>query len=67
MRKILLGLLVAVAAVAAIVVSFASAATVTITIAPTGFVPRNVTITSGDTVTWRNTDTVAHQVVVDGC
>ena len=66
MRKILLGLLVAVAAVAAIVVSFASAATVTITIAPTGFVPRNVTITSGDTVTWRNTDTVSHQVVVDG-
>ena len=36
-----------------------------ITITPTGFVPRDVTINVGDVVTWRNTDTRAHQVVVE--
>lgn len=66
MRKTLFGLVAACALSAAWLVSFASAATVNITITPTGFVPRNVTIRSGDTVTWRNTDTVAHQVVVSG-
>jgi plastocyanin len=37
-----------------------------ITISAAGFVPRNVTISRGDTVTWANTDTVAHQVVAAG-
>jgi plastocyanin len=35
-------------------------------IAPTGFNPSNVTIEAGETVTWRNTDTQAHRVVVQG-
>ena len=36
-----------------------------IVISAAGFTPRNVTINVGDTVTWSNTDTRAHQVVVD--
>ena len=36
-----------------------------IVISASGFTPRNVTINVGDTVTWSNTDTRAHQVVVD--
>jgi plastocyanin len=43
-----------------------TAADRTITISAAGFVPRNVTISRGDTVTWVNTDTAAHQVVVAG-
>ena len=35
-----------------------------IVISAAGFAPRNVTITVGDTVTWSNTDTRSHQVVV---
>jgi plastocyanin len=42
-----------------------TAADQTITIAAAGFVPRNVTVNTGDTVTWSNTDTKSHQVVVD--
>jgi plastocyanin len=41
----------------------ATAADQTVTITRAGFVPENVTITAGDSVTWRNTDTVPHQVV----
>jgi plastocyanin len=37
----------------------------TITITAAGFVPRVVTVNTGDTVTWTNTDTNSHQVVVD--
>ena len=39
-------------------------ATVTVVISKAGIVPANVTIKQGDTVTWTNTDTVAHQIVV---
>jgi len=42
-----------------------AAANSTITIGASGFSPRNVTVTAGDTVTWSNTDTRAHQVVVE--
>jgi plastocyanin len=36
-----------------------------VNIRSTGFAPRNVTVAAGDTVRWRNTDTVNHQVVAN--
>jgi plastocyanin len=62
MRKALL-LVLAMLAVA-VVASVATAqdasrqATVTVTITSKGFTPEDVTIKPGDSVTWRNTDTV---------
>jgi plastocyanin len=41
------------------------AATVTVRIVRAGFTPTAVTINFGDTVVWRNADTVNHQVVAD--
>ncbi len=43
----------------------ASAATVTVQIKSTGFSPGSLTITHGDSVTWRNVDKTDHQVVAD--
>jgi len=40
----------------------ATAADRAVTIASTGFVPKEVTVVAGDSVTWRNTDTKVHQV-----
>ena len=40
-------------------------ATKTVNIRPTGFAPRTVTIAGGDTVQWKNVDTVNHQVVAN--
>ena len=40
-------------------------ATKTVNIRSTGFSPRTVTINGGDTVRWRNLDTVSHQVVAN--
>ena len=57
---VLLGLVGALVAVAP-----AATADRPIVISAAGFTPRNVTINVGDTVTWSNTDTRAHQVVVD--
>jgi plastocyanin len=37
----------------------------TVSIKSTGFVPKTVTIAGGDTVTWKNVDTVNHQVVAN--
>ena len=37
----------------------------TVNIRSTGFVPKNVTIAGGDTVRWKNVDTVRHQVVAN--
>jgi plastocyanin len=37
-----------------------------VVITPTGFNPSSVTIETGETVTWRNTDAQAHRVVVQG-
>jgi len=43
----------------------ALSATKTVNIRSTGFAPKNVTIASGDTVRWKNLDTVRHQVVAN--
>jgi plastocyanin len=40
-------------------------ATKTVNIRSTGFVPKNVTVAGGDTVQWKNVDTVRHQVVAN--
>lgn len=57
---VLLGLVAAL-----VVIAPAVSADQPIVISAAGFTPRNVTINVGDTVTWSNTDTRAHQVVVD--
>jgi plastocyanin len=60
MRK----LLIAVAAALALTAfGSATAANQTVTITRTAFTPADVSVNVGETVTWRNTDTVAHQVV----
>ena len=60
-------LFIAVAAVLALTaLGSATAADQTVTITRTGFVPADVTVAVGDTVTWRNTDTIAHQVTFNG-
>ena len=41
------------------------AANKTVNIKSTGFAPKTVTIAGGDTVTWKNVDTVNHQVVAN--
>jgi plastocyanin len=41
------------------------AANKTVSIKATGFAPKTVTIAGGDTVTWKNVDTVNHQVVAN--
>ena len=41
------------------------AANKTVNIRSTGFAPKTVTIAGGDTVTWKNVDTVNHQVVAN--
>jgi plastocyanin len=50
---------------ALVVIAPAATADRPIVISAAGFTPRNVTVNAGDTVTWSNTDTRAHQVVVD--
>jgi plastocyanin len=63
MRKLLLlGLIPLSFAVAAP----ATAATTQVSIKEAGFIPAQVTIANGDTVTWTNNDTEARQVVADG-
>lgn len=62
MRRLLLA---ATAALALMTLGSATAADQTVTITRAGFVPADVTVAVGDSVTWRNTDTQAHQVVVD--
>jgi plastocyanin len=51
--------------VALVVIAPAATADRPIVISAAGFTPRNVTINVGDTITWSNTDTRAHQIVVD--
>lgn len=58
MRRLLLAV-----TIACVLALPAAAATVTITITKTGFSPSAVSIKPGDSVTFSNTDTVAHQVV----
>ena len=44
----------------------ATAANQTVSITRTGFVPADVTVAVGETVTWRNSDTIPHQVSFNG-
>lgn len=48
--------------VAFVVLPAAGGATFTISISKSGFAPGDLTIVAGDTVTWRNDDTAAHQI-----
>jgi plastocyanin len=66
MRRLFLGVAAAVALVFAAQAATAPIATVTVQIKRTGFSPASVTINADDAVTWRNTDTINHQVVADG-
>ena len=59
MRRLLIGL---VAALALGATAPAHAATVNVSITKDGFVPRDVTVLVGDTVTWTNADAAVHQV-----
>jgi plastocyanin len=43
----------------------AAAADLAVTITRTGYVPRDVTVAAGSSVTWTNSDTTVHQVVFD--
>lgn len=60
MRK---ALITAVAVMSLVFVGVAGAKTVAVAITKNGYVPNQVTIAVGDTVQFKNTDTVAHQVV----
>jgi plastocyanin len=64
MRRLLLGTAVVLALVFA--APAATATTVTVQITRTAFVPAKVTINAGDSVTWKNADTINHQVVANG-
>src|SRR5215208_1395347 len=59
MKKIMFWIVALTALVAA---SPVAAATVNVSITRAGFVPNNVTVKQGDTVTWTNSDTQQHQV-----
>ena len=48
-----------------VVAAAAGADTKTVQITKTGFTPATTTVNVGDTVTWHNADTAAHQVVAD--
>jgi plastocyanin len=63
MRRLML--LVLAAAAMALPIAAARADTKTVQIVKTGFVPNATTVNVGDTVTWRNADTVDHQVVAN--
>ena len=66
MKKVVL-LLIALCAVAGAtsVASAEKTANATVSITATGFQPSHVTVHPGDTVTWKNNDSKAHQVVSD--
>jgi plastocyanin len=55
-----------VTALALVLVASASTATTTVQIKRSGFVPATVTINQDDAVTWKNVDTIDHQVVANG-
>src|SRR5919201_4508712 len=66
MRRLLLGIVLALGLVYVAPATTATSATATVQITKTGFVPASVTINAGDSVTWRNADKVNHQVVANG-
>ncbi|CAN5358547.1 hypothetical protein BH18ACT12_BH18ACT12_03300 [soil metagenome] len=53
-------------ALALVLAGPAASATTNVQIRRAGFVPATVTINLNDAVTWRNTDTIDHQVVANG-
>jgi plastocyanin len=55
-----------VTALALVLAGPAASATANIQIKRTGFVPATVTINQNDSVTWKNVDTINHQVVANG-
>lgn len=61
MRKLVL----AIAALAVTATGVASAATFRVSIKDNGFTPKTITVTAGDTVTWRNDGTRNHQIVAN--
>jgi plastocyanin len=61
MRKLVL----AAAGLAVAATGIASAATFRVSIKDNGFTPKTITVTAGDTVTWRNDGTKNHQVVAN--
>jgi plastocyanin len=65
-RRLLSGVVVALALVFVSAASPASTATANVQITKTGFVPKTVSINANDSVTWRNADTVNHQIVANG-
>jgi plastocyanin len=65
-RRGLLALMTAVALVVATPAATAHAATASVLIKRTAYSPAKVTITDGDAVTWKNVDTINHQVVANG-
>jgi plastocyanin len=62
MRK---GFLAALAVAALVCGSVALARTAPVEITKNGFAPQTVTVESGDAVSWKNSDTTAHEVAVD--
>jgi plastocyanin len=66
MRRLFIVALATLGLVVAGPASTASTATAAVQITKNGFVPATVTITAGDSVTWRNADTVNHQVIANG-
>lgn len=63
MRRLILGTAAAVALLLAAPAT--PATTVAVSIVKTGFAPAAVSIDVGDTVTWKNNDTITHQVVAN--
>ncbi len=63
MKKLILP---ALAALSLVIAAPVSAKTVTMAITKSGYVPKTVSIATGDAVTFANQDTVAHQVVIKG-
>jgi plastocyanin len=66
MGRLFIGIAAAVALVFAAPAATAPAATANVLIKRTGFSPGTVTINEDDSVTWRNTDTIDHQIVANG-
>src|SRR5438093_5182481 len=61
MKKLVL---LTIASVVMVAASFAPAATTTMAITKNGYVPKTLSIVTGDSVTFANQDSVAHQVVL---
>ncbi len=66
MRRLFIGLTAVLAVVFVAPAASAPTATATVNIKRAGFSPASVTINANDAVTWKNTDTIDHQVVANG-